>query len=368
MRILVRLLTQPQPCISMLAKPRPPGDRAHRRKPTTEAGGRMPRRADWRPPRRSAVIARNRGEDTLTRLTLIALPIRCGSPTHKASAAIALGVALAAAPSAALADAQVRGSPAAVTVEATNTSVEEVLKALSGAFDVHYRSSVNLQTRLTGNYEGSLQRVMKRVLDGYSYFVKIGDGRIDVTVLDGPRGAPLTGAADFVRVVAPPAEAAPAQPSPVIAAVEASPPAPSAATSSSFGSVGPRPSSPPQTGQDRVGAPAPPPPAIAGVDPPAPPAPSSRRRDNPAVVSGKESRPLPPRRIKVASSSGHWKKGRHHARRTRLANSTVLCRRPVSSFGLPMMIPVSSYYWFQRRPLYVRSVPNCTLRRYGRVK
>jgi hypothetical protein len=312
------------------------------------------------------VIARNRGEDKLTRLTLIALPIRCGSPTLKASAAIALGVALAAAPSAALADAQVRGSPEAVTVEAKNTSVEEVLKALSGAFDVHYRSSVNLQTRFTGNYEGSLQKVMKRVLDGYSYFVKIADGRIDLTVLDAPRGAPLNGAADFVRVVATPAEAA--QPSPVVAAVEPSPPAPSAAASSSFGSVGPRPSFPPQTGEDRVGAPAPPPPAIAGVDPPAPPAPSSRRRDDAAVVSGKESRPLPPPRIKIASSSGHWKKGRHHARRTRLANSTALCRRPVSSFGLPMMIPVSSYYWFQREPLYVRSVPNCTLRRYGRVK
>jgi hypothetical protein len=302
----------------------------------------------------------------LARLTLSALPIGCGSPTHKASAAIALGVALAAAPSAALADAQVRGNPEAVTIEAKNTSVEEVLKALSGAFDVHYRASVNLQTRLTGNYQGSLQRVMKRVLDGYSYFVKIGDGRIDLTVLDAPRGAPLTGGTDFVRVVAPPAEAAPAQPSPAIATVEPSPP--STTASSSFGSVGPRPSSPPQTGEDRVGAPAPPPPAIAGVDPPAPPAPSSRGRDDPAVVNAKESRSLPPRRIKIASSSGHWKKGRHHARRTRLANSSVLCRRPVSSFGLPMMIPVSSYYWFRREPLYVRSAPNCTLRRYGRAK
>jgi hypothetical protein len=312
------------------------------------------------------VIARNRGEDKLTRLTLIALPIRRGSPTHKASAAIALGVALAAAPSVALAEAQVRGNPEAVTVEAKNTSVEEVLKALS-AFDVHYRSSVNLQTRLTGNYEGSLQKVMKRVLDGYSYFVKIGDGRIDLTVLDAPRGAPVAGAADFVRVVAPPAEAAPAQPSPAIAAVEPPAPVPSTAASSSFDSVGPRPPSP-QTREDRVGAPAPPRPAIAGVDPPAPPAPSSRKRADPAVVSGKELRPLPPRRIKIASSAGHWKKGRHHARRTRLANSAVVCRRPVSSFGLPMMIPVSSYYWFQREPLYVRSLPNCTLRRYGRAK
>jgi hypothetical protein len=302
----------------------------------------------------------------LTRLTLFASPIRCGSPTHTASAAV-LGVVLAAAASAALADAQVRGSPDAVIVEAKNSSVEEVLKALSGAFDVHYRSSVNLQTRLTGNYEGSLQRVMKRVLEGYSYFLKVGDGRIDVTVLDAPRTAPLTGAAALVRVVAPPAEAAPALPLRAIAALEPSPAAPSTAASSSFGGVAPRPSSPPQTAEDRVGAPAPAAPAIAGVDSPAPPQPSSRRRDDLAVAGGKEQRPLPPRRIKIASSSGHWKKGRHHARPTRLASSTVLCRRPVRGFGLPM-IPVSSYYWFQRQPLYVRSVPNCTLRRYGRVK
>src|SRR5258708_21179664 len=105
-----------------------------------------------------------------------------------------LGVALAAAPTAALADAQVRGSAEAVTIEARNTSVEEILKALSGTFDVHYRSSANLQMRVTGNYEGSLHRVMKRILDGYSYFVKTGAGRIDLTVLAAPGAAPSSGA------------------------------------------------------------------------------------------------------------------------------------------------------------------------------
>jgi hypothetical protein len=318
-------------------------------------------------------MGRNRGEDKLARLISIALPIRCGSPAHTASAAIALGVALAAIPGAALADTQVRGSPEAVTVEAKNTSVEEVLRALSRAFDVHYRSSVNLQTPLTGNYEGSLQKVMKRVLDGYSYFVKVGDGRIDLTVLDAPRNAPSTDAPALVRVVAAPAEAAPAQRSAAIAAVEPSvtpaPAAPSpAASSSSFDSVGPLPSSPPQTGEGRVGAPARRSPAIAGVDSPSPPAPSSRRRDDPAAAGGHESRPLPQRRIKIASSGGHWQKGRHHARRTNLAKSTVLCRRSVRSFGPPMMVPISSYYWFEREPLYVRSVPNCALRRYGRAR
>src|SRR5262249_13708779 len=136
--------------------------------------------------------------------------------------AIMLSVALATVPTAALADAQVRGSPEAVTIEARNTSVEEILKALSGAFDVHYRSSANLQMRVTGNYEGSLHRVMKRVLDGYSYFVKTAEGRIDLTVLDAPRTAPSTDASPPFRVVAPPADAVPAQPQPVIAAVEPS--------------------------------------------------------------------------------------------------------------------------------------------------
>jgi hypothetical protein len=313
----------------------------------------------------------------LTRLKLIALPIRCGSPAHAASAAIALGAALAAASTAALADAQVRGSPEAVTVEARNTSVEEVLKALGGAFDVHYRSSANLQTRLTGHYEGSLQRVMKRVLDGYSYFVKVGDGRIDLTVLDAPRTASLTSATDLVRVVAPPLDAAPAQPPPAIAAVDssvvsASPAAPSATAPSSYRSAEPLSSPPQRAGEGRVRAPAQPSPAIAVVDPPAPPAspaaPSSRRRDDLVAAGGKESRALPPRRIKIASSSGHWKKGKHHARRTRLARSAIVCSRPVRSFGLPMTTPVSSYYWFQTEPLYLRSVSNCAPRRYARVK
>jgi hypothetical protein len=317
---------------------------------------------------------RNCGEDTLTRLTLIPMPIRCGSPAHAASAAIALGVVLAAAPTAAFADAQVRGSPEAVTIEAKNTSVEEVLKALGGAFDVHYRSSTNLQARLTGHYEGSLQRVMKRVLEGYSYFVKVGDGRIDLTVLDAPRTAPSTGVSDLVRVVAAPPDAAPAPAPPAIAAIDSSvvsafPPASSATAPSSYGSAESPLSPPPRAGEGRVGGAAPPSPAIAAVDPPASPAaPSSRRRDDLAVAGGKESRALPPRRIKVASSSGHWKKGKHHARRTRLAKRTIICSRPVRSLGLPMMTPVSSYYWFQTEPHYLRSVSNCAPRRYARVK
>ena len=282
-----------------------------------------------------------------------------------------LGVALATAPTAALADAQVRGSPDAVTIEARNTSVEEILKALS-AFDVHYRSSANLQMRVTGNYEGSLDRVMKRVLDGYSYFVKTADGRIDVIVLDAPRSAPSISASPPFRVVAPPADTA--QPSSAIAAVEPSlTPAPATRSidaPSPLEIAGPPPSSPSLAAERKV--PEQPSPPIAIVQPPAPPAspaaPSSRKRDHLLAAGATETRATPPRRIKIASGSGHWRKSMHHVGRTRLARSAVLCSRRVRWFGSPMVVPVSSSYWLPREPLYLRSVSTCALRRHARIQ
>jgi hypothetical protein len=280
-----------------------------------------------------------------------------------------LGVALAAAPAAALADAQVRGSPEAVTIEARNTSVEEILKALSGTFDVHYRSSANLQMQVTGNYEGSLHRVMKRILDGYSYFLKTGDGRIDITVLDAPRTAPSSSASTPFRVVGLPPDTV--QPPPAFAAVEqsltpASPAAPSTGARPSFEIAASPPYPPPRAGE----VPAQSSPAIAIVQPPpaSPAAPSSRRRNHLLVAGGTESRASPPRRIKIASSSGHWKKSKYHVLRTRLAHSSIVCGRRVRSFGSPVMIPVSSSYWFAREPLYLRSVATCAPRRHTRIQ
>jgi len=306
----------------------------------------------------------------LTRSTLIASPIRYSSPTLTSRAAIMLGVALAAAPTAALADAQVRGSPEAVTIEARNTSVEEILKALSGTFDVHYRSSANLQMPVSGNYEGSLQRVMKRILDGYSYFLKTGDGRIDVTVLDAPRTAPSSGASTPFRVVGIPADTVPPQPLPAIAAVEqsvttAAPAAPSTAASRSFEIAG---SPPPPRAEGKVPAQSSPPIAVVQPPPASPAAPSSRRRDHLLVAGGTESRPSPPRRIKIASSSGHWKKSKHRVLRTRLAQRAIACARRFRSFGSPLVTPVSSSYWLAREPLYLRSAATCAPRRHARIQ
>ena len=272
----------------------------------------------------------------MSKLKSVAAPIRCGSPA--ANAAIMLGVALATAPTAALSDAQVRGSPEAVIIEAKNTSVEEILTALSNAFDLHYRSSASLERRLTGNYEGSLPRVIKRVLDGYSYFARIGDGGIDLTVVDAPNTAPAIGASPAFRVVALPADPVPAQPSFALAA-NGPPVIPNSLPTSSAGVAGPQESD----------VPAQPAPEIAAVEPPVPPGspatPLSRRNDHFALAGGKELRPSPPRKIKTASSSRHVGKGKYHVRRTSRVRVAAFCTRPIRSFGLAMTSPVWSHYW-----------------------
>jgi len=124
------------------------------------------------------------------RLKLISsaiVPVRnIGSPRLALRAAIVLGVALAIAPTPALAEIQVRGSPEAVTIEARDTSVEEILEALSHAFDMDYQSSVDLDKPLNGTYVGPLSRVLTRILQGYNFVLKNDNGSIAVTVVGTP--------------------------------------------------------------------------------------------------------------------------------------------------------------------------------------
>ena len=108
----------------------------------------------------------------MTRSTSIAPRMRGGSSPFAAGVTIALGAILAIGPTQVLAEAQVRGSPDAVRIETQNASIEEVLAALGGAFDLRYQSSANLAKQLSGTYEGSLQRVVARVLEGYDFVLK----------------------------------------------------------------------------------------------------------------------------------------------------------------------------------------------------
>ncbi len=115
------------------------------------------------------------------------VPLRLRSGSFRAYAAIAFAAAVIA-PTSVLGDVQVRGTPEAARVEAQGGSIDEVLAALGKAFDLRWQSPAPLDKRLTGTYEGSLNRVLARVLDGYNFVLKASQGRLEITVL-GPRGA-----------------------------------------------------------------------------------------------------------------------------------------------------------------------------------
>jgi hypothetical protein len=121
-----------------------------------------------------------------------------GPPKYGMRAAILLCAALAIAPTSALAEIQVSGSPEAVTIEARDTSVEDVLAALSRAFDMDYQSSIDLDKPLYGTYVGPLSRVITRILQGYNFVLKTDKGSIFVTVVGTPtsltpQGLPASG-------------------------------------------------------------------------------------------------------------------------------------------------------------------------------
>jgi len=106
---------------------------------------------------------------------------------------------------------QVSGTPQALRIEAQNTSIKDVLAALNREFHVAVATSTNLDREITGTYQGSLQRVLDRILEGYNFVVKSAGGHFEVTVL-GTRDGKSTSVAAAAPVVAKTAQASVAKP------------------------------------------------------------------------------------------------------------------------------------------------------------
>jgi hypothetical protein len=85
------------------------------------------------------------------------------------------------------AEVRVAGDPKAVQVDARDASVEEVLAALGTSFGLQYRGASALERRITGTYRGSLQHVVRRLLDGYDFIMKTNVDEIEVMVLSGAK-------------------------------------------------------------------------------------------------------------------------------------------------------------------------------------
>ncbi len=216
-----------------------------------------------------------------------------------ATIAIGLGIAYALAAAPAMADTQVRGNPQAASVQAQNATVEEILVALSNEFNVQFRSSADLNKRLTGTYEGSLQQVVSHVLKGYDFVVKSGTGGVEITLLGAGKSTKVIGGAAAAKserrpdtgtssagtfgaaagTVLPVPVATSDGPTPVIKIAEGPAPVPMPVMPSS----GPAPVPVPRIGMGLLPAPAPPTPGAAPT--PVPPMPSASSVLPPGSVS-----------------------------------------------------------------------------------
>jgi hypothetical protein len=102
--------------------------------------------------------------------------------------------------SVALAQLQVDGKPDAVHIEARDVPLQEVLAALHDKFNLNYRSDDALDTRKTGVFNGPLQRVARRILEGYDFAMTITPQSIEVLVLRQHQpGQAVAAAAPLVR-------------------------------------------------------------------------------------------------------------------------------------------------------------------------
>jgi hypothetical protein len=230
-----------------------------------------------------------------------------------------LGVAFSIAPTSVLAEAQVGGSPENVRIEAKDTSVEEILAGLDTALNVHHRSSAKLDNRLNGTFEGSLHNVMKRLLEGYDFIVKTGNGEIQVTVLG---RSTATAASSSIQLSGRPMDASSAQLPPTLAVVE-----------------------PRVLSASAAAVPVEQPPAPGAVRPHASstPAAHSFRRHHRGYLLARASGSLqsPPGKIRIAG--GAWRRSLSHVRSKGFAHRLIFCCGRSSPFGLMMSIPVRSH-------------------------
>ncbi|SIO64187.1 hypothetical protein SAMN05443247_10221 [Bradyrhizobium erythrophlei] len=128
---------------------------------------------------------------------------------HRTSLMLAIASALLlAGGNAALAQLRVDGKPEAVHVEARDVPLQEVLSVLHDRFGLQYRSDDTLETRKTGVFDGPLQRVAARILEGYDFAMKITPQGIDVLVLRQNRPGQTTVAVASAMAVRPPMTAA----------------------------------------------------------------------------------------------------------------------------------------------------------------
>ena len=125
--------------------------------------------------------------------------------------AVVLATQIGAMPGPAAAASEVEGQADTVKLRAENASIREVLDALSAKFKVSYKVPSNLIRNLTGEYSGTLNQVLARLLDGNDYIVETSEDGVKIVVL-GASGGHAPPSSPVAAVAALPAPASREQP------------------------------------------------------------------------------------------------------------------------------------------------------------
>jgi hypothetical protein len=95
----------------------------------------------------------------------------------------------------------VKGTVAAARIDAQHAPLPEVLRALETNFKVRYDTFISIdEVTISGSYSGALEEVLRGMLSGLDYVIKIQEGTVEVLIVGRSSNAPS----------APPASHAPA--------------------------------------------------------------------------------------------------------------------------------------------------------------
>jgi hypothetical protein len=85
----------------------------------------------------------------------------------------------------------VSGTVAAARIDAQQAPLSEVLRALGKNFKVRYDTFIAIEeVIISGTYSGALEEVLRRMLSGLNYVIKIREGTVEVTIVGFPSNAP----------------------------------------------------------------------------------------------------------------------------------------------------------------------------------
>ena len=97
-----------------------------------------------------------------------------------------------------------QGDAAAVRLDVTEATVDEILVALNRDYGLRYRTTIALDRHLSGTYTGPLPRVLARILEGYDYVARVTSDGVDIPYIR-TRGsaAPAASSVTVNRVILP---------------------------------------------------------------------------------------------------------------------------------------------------------------------